>query len=108
MSAALAAFAAHQFRLAMPQADGRTLRDHLEAFETITGRRHPLRDGPQLPPTGAALWAWFVELRAAQEAERPLGFADIAAWAELTGERPRPWEVRMLRALDAMWLRLSR
>jgi len=86
-------------RLAERQPDGTSLRDHLEALERRTGRRHPLRDGPTPPAAGAHLWRWFLELRAADAA--PLTFSEIRAWAALTGRRPRPWEVAALRALDA-------
>lgn len=90
-------------RLARRQPDGSRLGEHLEALRARTGRAHPLLAGPALPAAGEALWAWFVELRAAQAAHLPLGFADIAAWAKLTGQRPAAWEVRALLALDQAW-----
>lgn len=86
-------------RLAERQPDGTRLRDHLEALERRGGRRHPLLDGPPLPAAAAHLWQWFLELRAANAA--PLTFSEIRAWAALTGQWPRPWEVAALRALDA-------
>jgi hypothetical protein len=81
------------------------LRDHLEAYKALTGRAHPLLRGPALPPAGETLWRWFLELRAGLAPEAPLSHAELAAWAGLTGEKPAPWEVRELRALDRLWLR---
>lgn len=34
----------------------------------------------------------------------PITYQDIAAWARLTGRRPTPWEVSVLRDLDGLWL----
>ena len=40
-----------------------------------------------------------------------IGYADIAAWARLSGEEPRPWEVRLLMTMDltrrSEWGRLN-
>lgn len=80
------------------------MRDHLEAFRRRTGRPHPLSAAPPLPPEAAHLWEWFLDLHAARSPGRPLAWHEIAAWAALSGERPAPWEVRALRALDAAWL----
>lgn len=34
----------------------------------------------------------------------PITWPDMAAWAELTGQHPLPWEVKLLRALDREWM----
>lgn len=34
----------------------------------------------------------------------PLSFAEIQAWAALTGVEPTPWEVSLLKRLDAVTL----
>jgi hypothetical protein len=36
---------------------------------------------------------------------QPLAWPDIAAWARLTCTPVQPWEVRVLRRLDAVWLK---
>lgn len=62
----------------------------------------------ELPDLGAYLWAWFVELSAARSGngfgENPIGYTEIAAWAALTGRDLTPWEVSVLRRLDAVTL----
>jgi hypothetical protein len=34
----------------------------------------------------------------------PIGYRDVAAWRDLTGIRPEPWELNAIFALDAAWL----
>jgi hypothetical protein len=50
------------------------------------------------------LWGWFVELSHARSSNgysaNPIGFAEIEAWARLTGQEPTPWEVSVLRRMD--------
>ncbi len=100
----LADHARHRFRLARRQADGAALGEHLAAYAARTGRAHPLLAGPELPAEAAHLWGWFAELHACRAPGRPLGHAEIAAWARLTGERPEPWELAGLRLLDRTWM----
>lgn len=57
------------------------------------------------PPEEAEhVWGWFLELSATRSAGfaavAPVTFLEIRAWAELTGERPTPAEVRLIRRLD--------
>jgi len=56
------------------------------------------------PPEVAYLLDWFTELSGRRThggmAANPITFPDIEAWARLTGQRPRPWEVRVLTRLD--------
>lgn len=67
---------------------------------------------PPLPEGGEHLFDWFLELSAARGAgmSGPLGisYSELLAWSRLTGRRPAPWEVEILRALDAVFLAASR
>lgn len=51
---------------------------------------------------------WFGELSAARGGSgfgaNPIGYAEINAWAALTGRDPLPFEVATLRAIDAAML----
>lgn len=65
-----------------------------------------LYGGPEMPSAGQYLWGWFLELHRARGGgfgPAPLGFAEIAAWSGLRGVRLTPWEVEILRDLDASW-----
>lgn len=98
----------HQRRIAEPQGDGRPYREHLQA---VAARGHAAAKaelaGPELPPMGAYVWTWFLELHAARGSSGfgplPIGYGEIAAWAALTGRAPLPWEIELLTALDRIW-----
>ncbi|WP_146203698.1 hypothetical protein [Azospirillum sp. TSO5] len=53
------------------------------------------------------LWEWFSELsdaRGGGMGPSPITYQDILAWSRLTGRRPSPWEVSVIRELDSLWL----
>lgn len=57
----------------------------------------------RIPPAAHHIWEWFWELdqgRRVGMSPEAIGYADIAAWARLSGEEPRPWEVRLLMTMD--------
>lgn len=89
-------------KLGARQADGSTLRAHLQAEARVTGEPDP-RLLVRPPLGGEQLWAAFSALAAA----RPMGMAagavpmsEIAAWQALHGVRLSPWEVETLIAMD--------
>jgi hypothetical protein len=54
------------------------------------------------------VWGWFCELSGARTSNgfglNPISFTEILAWAQLAGVAPTPWEVRLLKRLDAATL----
>lgn len=54
------------------------------------------------------VWDWFSELSRARAVGfgcfQPIAYADLQAWAHLTGSRPTPFEVGLLRRLDDLYL----
>ncbi|MBN9525785.1 MAG: hypothetical protein J0H82_06270 [Alphaproteobacteria bacterium] len=64
--------------------------------------------GPAVPPAGLYLWGWFNELSDARGAgglgPAPISYPDILAWSRLTGRRPAPWEIGVIKALDLVYL----
>jgi hypothetical protein len=79
------------------------LRDHLLAAERRAGSIAMLHH--KCPPSMRYLWVWFLELckgrPAGMSSPSPLPSAEIAAWAALGGFLPTPWELGVLRQLDA-------
>ena len=63
---------------------------------------------PEVPPGGEPLWQWFWELSAGRRhngfAPPPVSWADMDAWARISGIALQPWQARILRAMDAAWL----
>lgn len=95
-----------------PQPDGRTRRAHLQeaAKHHAKGAAEALA-GPELPESCAHVWTWFCELAVSRPAPAAPGqlpprftYAELDAWARLSGARPRPWEIALLRELDALWV----
>jgi hypothetical protein len=87
------------------------LRDHLQTAAKMPGiadfARRELA-GPRPPEELGYLWRWFIDLSAArvvgEQGMQPIAYAEIFAWSELGQIRPRPWEVDVLRQLDAVWI----
>lgn len=63
---------------------------------------------PDVPENGEYLWAWFQELSSGRGNNGfgvlPLSWADMDAWARLTGNQPEPWETAILRSMDGAFL----
>jgi hypothetical protein len=59
----------------------------------------------ELPERLAYLWGWFQELAIGRSygpaGPNPISPQDIKAWADLMQIAPRPWEVKLLRYIDA-------
>jgi len=59
----------------------------------------------------AHLWRWFVDLHSARGSSgygpNPIPYAEIAAWASLTGWPPSPWEVAIIRRIDTVFLKVA-
>lgn len=78
----------------------------------MTGKAHPQEKPPTPFPKGLEyLWRWFGELEGGRPfvdgAMLPIPPTEYAAWASLAGVRPRPWELSILRALDATALKMA-
>lgn len=65
------------------------------------------REGPAIPPAGVRIWRIFLELHAT----RAVGFApcaithaEIEAWSRLHREPVRPFEIEIIRSLDAAYM----
>lgn len=73
-----------------------TVREHLAQAESAGAKVPALHPDPP-PPELEYLWRWFQEMFTAA---KPLDFAEIRAWCELTGAVLMPWEVAMMRRLS--------
>lgn len=95
--------AEHQFRMNKAGTDGVTVADKMR----FLGK--PV-DGPEIPPQAAHLLGWFYELNTGRTSSgfgpNPLTWGDFMAWSGLTGTTLRPWEVRMLKRLDHLFLKV--
>jgi hypothetical protein len=95
--------------LRAPLKDGTTAGQHLEGL-AARGHKKALEklEGPTFPEALEYLWDWFQDLDSSRhttpEGPEPLTYQEILAWAQLTGSRTTPEEVRALRLLDKAYL----
>ena len=64
-------------------------------------------DGPEIPYAGLRVWGLFLRLneqRGAGFGPCPITYADMLAFARISGEAIRPWEAEVIRALDREFL----
>jgi len=61
---------------------------------------------PACPWQFVHIWQWLNELLSGCTASGmgpiTIGWQDLLAWCELTGERPAPWETRLLMRLSVL------
>lgn len=88
--------------------------DHGDALARIERRhgRKIVRDGSEevaaaeFPEPLAYLWRWFAEIIsgcvATGFAPRAIGWTDLMAWRDLTGNALEPWESRLLISLASL------
>lgn len=70
---------------------------------------------PVQHPATAHLLEWFADLDASRSytviaglggataVPNPIGYQELLAWAQVSGNEPTAWEIRTLRAMDAAW-----
>ena len=90
---------------------GATAREHLEAVERRTGHRSKELDEAEIPKEATHVWQWFLELHSARGGNgfgaNPISYTEMAAWSEITGNRPRQHEWMALRMLDSVYLEME-
>ncbi|MGP9819183.1 phage tail assembly chaperone [Salinarimonas sp. NSM] len=81
------------------------MRAHLEQVAKQTGKRPKDLEEPPVPPGMERVWGAFLDLASVRGgngfAPLPIGWADIAAYDRLMERGLRPWEVAVIRRLDA-------
>lgn len=92
--------------------DGVSLREKAGRLLQTTGRTpDTLRDLPELPEHAAHVWRWFHDLHHSRTSNgfgpNPIPYAEIDAWARLTGTHPKPWEVNALKRMDLIYLEVN-
>lgn len=104
-------FAELDFALDRRLADGSSQRTHFERVEQRGEYVPDLHREPD-PPELAYLVEWFRELASGRRSEgiageAPLSWPDIDAWLRLTGRRCTPLELRVIKLLDTLYLRVT-
>lgn len=77
-----------------------------------TGRVPEGLNGPPFPDRFVHIWEAFLDLHGGRTygpegRPNPLTWADVDAWDRLTRAGLQEWEVRAIKALDLLWLRVA-
>lgn len=102
-------FAKAEFALSARQDDGRTKREHLvDIWERHGKTPKELLKKPELSPINAHVWEYFGELNQGRDRDdsgpKKTSWRELEAWANMTGRRLDPWEIRALRKIEAEYL----
>lgn len=104
-------FAEVQFALSAVQADGATLKQHLDMVARQTGEMpEELKLAEQAPcPDGLAhVWMMFLDLHRARSSNgfgaNPISYSEMFAWSSMNGLAVTPYEIGALRQLDSAWM----
>jgi len=83
--------------------------DHLASVRRQLGKAE--RVAPDLPRDFAHIWNAFIELHNARGSGGfgpcAITYSEIAAYRDLTGVDLSPWEVKVIRALDTLYIEVS-
>lgn len=68
----------------------------------------PELDGPKMPNGADYLVRWFYELSVSRNitagGPSSIPHSEVTAWQELTGNRLTPWEYRVIREIDNLYI----
>lgn len=103
-------FAEHDFGLAVTDKAGVSRREHLQQVQKTLGRPPEGLVGPPFPDRCAYLWDAFLSLHSGRTygamAPNPLTWVDIKAWDDLMNAGLKEWDIRVIKALDLLWMRV--
>ena len=103
-------FAKYQFWLNQPLEDKATRRSHFEAAKRSGLKVKELEYEP-LDPICEEWWEWFCELNSGRQSNgmgaNVLGWGEIKAWAELTGNKPTPFDIEVIKRVDIAFIESS-
>lgn len=87
---------------------GVSRRDELKQIEKQKGESVPELECIEMPDCVDYLWEWFLELNMSRSSNgfgaNPISYLEIQAWNELKIKHISPWEVKTIKAMDAVFL----
>lgn len=87
---------------------GITRRDELKQVEDQKGEPVAELECIEIPDCVDYLWEWFGELNMSRSSNgfgvNPISYLEIQSWNELNTNMIRPWEVKTLKKMDAIFL----
>lgn len=86
----------------------KTLKDHLEQIEAVSGQTpKELINPTDLPYALEYIWNWFIELSNSRPTGfsglEPLSYPVIESWMRVTGNAPSAFDVSLIRKVDDLY-----
>tara|TARA_R100001377_G_scaffold43808_2_gene24877 strand:+ start:16159 stop:16494 length:336 start_codon:yes stop_codon:yes gene_type:complete len=104
-------FAEHNFKLNKADDNGTKELEHLEQVERQTGIRPEGLEAPPFPNLLSHIWSAFILLHDARTAgfsgPNSLTYESIIAWVRLTGNPLNEKEVKAIKSLDNLYMRMQ-
>ena len=105
-------WAAHQFKLNLPDQNGTTEREHLEQVERQTGRKLEALEPPtEFPILVSHVWSAFINLSNDRSqgfsGPNPITYEQIKAWKELTETPVTSWEIEAIKRVDVVYMGIA-
>lgn len=101
----------HFARMEAVGTGGATVADHVAAARRQRGKKAKVDRPPPLPWVAQGAWVAFVDLSSARQIgfgmPQPVAYSEILAYQEATSIRLLPWEVDLIRRVDAEYMAAS-
>jgi hypothetical protein len=100
-------YAKHELKLSEKQKDGASLRDHLTNLRDKHGITPPQLISPIVNPIVMYVWENFLSLNATRQSGmgvNAISYFEIKAWCDLTGTKISPYELKIIKQLDSVFL----
>lgn len=103
----LVEYTKNELKLSEKQKDGATYREHLKAVEEMTGITPQELTTVEVSHIIMYLWEWFLDLNSTRQSGmgiNAISYSEIKAWCELVGISLSPYEIRVIKLLDRVYL----
>lgn len=71
----------------------------VQVWKTLGKKPKQLEEQPEFPEDLRYLWEWYGEVKGPEV----FSFVELKAWSELTLQKPKAWEVDVMKTLDRVY-----
>jgi hypothetical protein len=100
-------FAKRELELSAKQKDGSTLRESLESLLTNHNIKDPMLEPVTVSNCVTYLWEFILDLNSTRQSGmgvNAISYTEIVSWCTLTGNKLSPYETRVIKMLDRVFL----
>jgi hypothetical protein len=103
----LVEYAKRELELSAKQKDGSTLRESLESLLANHGIKDPMLEPVDVSNCVTYLWEFILDLNSTRQSGmgvNAISYTEIVSWCTLTGNKLSPYETRVIKMLDRVFL----